>query len=316
MKRFDEINWLALTDDEIDRLLVERYAEYERAIADRGGKRPKREGFIMERIATMENLRAADHDAQIGKAKRLVKINGTPKRVPNRHIQRHNQNAEKELRDLQKMILTLTFPDPGFKEEDIKTDAGKVRMIIKQHFYPWHILEHAIMRVISPYIHKSLIMDTCACIKGKGLHFGARRVKEKLRRHPELKWFWKTDYKKYYQSIPHEVLRAAFRRLFKDEAFHKLIDIVILSYDSGDGIIEILEDEQKKFERNPYRRYFKPDTGEFVEKPGGSCNETEREEERIFLLLRRRSGTGKDESRSHTGHAQIHRGIIKVGTGS
>lgn len=313
MVRFEDIDWRSLTYEQRDRLLMERYAAYEKTIADRGGKRPKREGFIMERIANIDNLRAADHEAQLGKAKRLVTINGTPKRIPNKHIRRHNQNAEQELRDLQLMILTLDFPDPGFREERIKTDAGKVRDIIKQHFYPWHILEHAIMRVATPYIIRSLITDTCACIKGRGLHFGAARVKNTLRRHPELKWFWKTDYKKYYQSLPHRLVRGGFERLFKDKAFLRLIDIVILSYDSGEGINEVLKNEREKFERNPYRRYFKPDTRQSFQESDRPCNEAEREEESILQLLRRCDGVGKNKSRSHKGYAQVHRGVLPVG---
>ena len=232
---------------------------YERHIAEKnGGKRPKREGFIMERIASIDNLREADKEAQRGKAKRLIYVKGQPKRIPNKHIRRHNLNAEAELRKLQLMILTLHFPDPGFLSDFIKTDAGKVREIIKQHFFPWRILQHAIMRVVSPYIFKSLIMDTCACIKGKGLHFGVQRVKKKLRRHPELKWFWKTDFKKYYQSLPHELVRQGFESLFKDKLFLQLIDMVVLCYDSGDGIQEQLEQEIKKNERNPYWGSIKP----------------------------------------------------------
>lgn len=313
MQNFDEIDWKALTYEQRDQLLWERYAAYEKTIADRGGKRPKKEGYMMERIASIDNLREADHDAQIGKAKRTVKVKGVEKRVPNKHIRRHNKKAEQELRDLQLMILTLEFPDPGFTKDRIKSDAGKIREIIKQHFYPWHILEHAIMRVATPYICKSLITDTCACIRGKGLHFGARRVKEKLRRHPELKWFWKTDYKKYYQSLPHEAVRAGFERLFKDKAFLKLIDLVILSFNCGDEIIDLLTDEQKRFERNPYWRYFEPDPRQSFQESDRPQDEARREEAGLFQLLRRCDGNGKNQSRSNKRYAQIHRGVLQDG---
>lgn len=193
MKTLKEIDWSKLSYEEIDSLLAERVCEYEMHIA-LNGKRPKREGFIIERVANIDNLRDADREAQKGKKKRRIICNGRIKRVPDKHIRRHNKNAEQELRDLQMMILTMKFPKPQYRLDRIKSDAGKVRDIVKQHYYPWRILQHAVLRVTSPYICKSLIEDNFACIKGKGLHYGMERVKNKLRRHPEFKWFWKTDF--------------------------------------------------------------------------------------------------------------------------
>lgn len=260
MRPLSDIDWRNMSREEIDIILAERVNAYEAHIEERGGKRPKREGHVVERIASMENLRAADIEAQKGKTKITVRTeDGKEYRVPNRHIRRHNRNAEEELRAIQMMLLTCEFPDPGFRREDIKTDAGKTRELIKQNYSPWRILQHSIMRVASPYIHKSLTMDCFACIKGKGLHWGMKRVKRKLRLHPELKWMWKTDFKKYYQSIPHQLVEECFRRLFKDEFLIRIIGKVMLAYDSGEELLKCLEDERLRNERNPYRGGVEPD---------------------------------------------------------
>lgn len=259
MQSFEEIQWESMTHEEIDSILIERVRIYEEAIAARGGKRPKREGFIMERIANIDNLRLADKKAQERKTKRLVIVNGKQVRIPNKYIQRHNENAEDELRALQKMILTLRFPPPNFRSEFLQTDAGKIRELVKQDYYPWRILQHAIMLVITPRIFHSLIMDTFACINGKGLHFGVCRVKRTMRCHPELRWFWKTDFKKYYQSLPHNLVRSSLERLFKDKMFIRLVDKVILAYDSGEKIINELEHEIIRNQRNPHWGRVKPD---------------------------------------------------------
>lgn len=195
---------------------------------------PKRRGYIIEQIADMENLKAADKEAQAGKVKK------------NRHIRRHNLHAEKDLLELQRMILTLDFPEPRYREMELLNDSGKRRVIEKQDYHPWRILHHAIMRVIGDDMYKSLIADTFACITGKGLHYGVKRLKMMLRRYPEYTWYWKTDYKKYYQSIPHEVAMQAFRRKFKDKRFLKLMEVAIFNYDSGQEIIDILNEEHRK----------------------------------------------------------------------
>lgn len=237
-KRLDimigSLYWELLTPEEIDKILQARIDAYESAIAKRGGKRPKREGFVLERIASIQNLRLADIHAQDGKVQK------------NRYIRRHNTHAEKDLRNLQLMILTQCYPPANYKTDEIITDYGKLRIIVKRNYYPWRILEHAIMEIVMPIILKQLITDSVACIKGKGLHYGVKRMKKMLRLNPDLKWFWKCDYKKYYQSIPHDVIEDSLRRRIKDENFFTMIRMALFSYDSGTEITTILNDEEKK----------------------------------------------------------------------
>lgn len=215
---------------------------------------PKRKGFLIEQIADMSNLREADKEAQDGKVRK------------NRFIRRHNEHPEDDLKALREMILTMNFPKPDYSTMFIVSDAGKRRDIVKQKYFPWRILHHAIMRVIGEDLHKSLIIDTSACIKGKGLHFGVKRMKLFLRRYPEYKWFVKTDFKKFYQSIPHEVILNALRRKFKDEKLIRLIDISIFSYDSGEELIKTLEDEELWKERCAYWSVHKSATGKLRRK--------------------------------------------------
>jgi hypothetical protein len=207
----------------------------------------KRRGYLLEKIADMDNLRLADKKAQAGKVEK------------NRHIRRHNLHAEEDLLALREMILNLNFPDPDYRCLMISDRHGKVREIRTQKYYPWRILHHAIMNVIGQDIYHRLISDSFACVPGKGLHYGVRRLKMMLRRYPEYEWFWKADCKKYYQSIQHEKLLEILRRKFKDEKFIRLIEIAILNYDSEDEVQEALDDEMQK--RVTYWGIHKPATG-------------------------------------------------------
>lgn len=171
---------------------------------------PKRIGHIYEKIVDMDNLRAADKEAQAGKVKK------------NRYIRRHNLRAEEDLQELQQMLLTFS------------------------------------------------------CVPGKGIHYGVKRLKMMLRRYPEYRFFWKADYKKYYQSIPHDVAMAAFRRKFKDEKFLKLMDMAIFNYDSGQVILDMLDDEQRKrSKRHAHRRLSQSDHWQFCSEPSGPSHEGE-----------------------------------------
>lgn len=245
MAKTKDIDWRKLEPATIDMMLKERISEYWLNVERNGGKEAKRVGCLIERIADIDNLKDADKEAQSGKV------------TKNRFIRRHNERAEENLRELQLMILTGEFPTCDYTFMEVVSDAGKLRKIAKQSYYPWRILHHAIMRVIGPYIYRSLIYDTFACIKGKGLHFGVKRMKKMLRRYPEYKWFWKTDYKKFYQSIPHETIKDALRRKFKDERFIDLLDVSVFSYTSGGDTLTELRNEELRKARSADRRIYK-----------------------------------------------------------
>lgn len=247
--QMSEIDWRSLSHEEIDALLSARTAAYEAAISARGGKRPKREGHIVERVASMANLREADANAQRGKKKRRVVCDGKVVYVPNRHILRHNERAEEELRELQMMILTNEFPPCVYTTQEVKTASGKSRTIIKQNYYPWRILQHAILNTIGERVEKSFISGTFACIKGRGIHYGVRMMKRALRLHRKLRWFWKSDFKKFYQSIPHELIEAELRAMFKDEFFIWLIRSILFSYMSNEELNETLANEAIRTKR-------------------------------------------------------------------
>ena len=130
---------------------------------------PKREGYIIEQIADMNNLKAANKEAQSGgKAKK------------NRHIRRHNAKLTEHLEELQRMILEEDWPDVVYSPMVVDNDNGKRRKVDRKNFYPWRILEQAIIRVVGIKIWKDLIADSFACVPGKGLHYGVKRMKKML----------------------------------------------------------------------------------------------------------------------------------------
>ena len=199
---------------------------------------PKREGFIIEQIADMANLRAANKEAQAnGKAKK------------NRFIRRHNANLEANLSELQRMILEEDWPEVVYSPMVVNNDHGKKRKVDRKNFYPWRILEQAIIRVVGIKIWNDLIVDSFACVPGKGLHYGVKRLKKMLRKYPEYKFFWKTDYKKYYHGIPHGLLKEKLESKFKDKRFIRLIEITLLNYSPDPETIEEIEDEYRKTEK-------------------------------------------------------------------
>lgn len=303
--RITDIDWRSLSHEEIDTILASRIERYEAAIARRGGRRPKREGHIVERVAGIRNLREADMIAQKGKLMRTVYAGGKMTRVADRHIRRHNARAEEDLRKLQMMILTGEFPPCRYTMENVVTHNGKKREIIKFAFFPWRVFHHALLRPIEQRVNASMIPETFACIKGRGLHFGVRLLKKALRRHPELKWFWKTDFKKFYQSIPHRLIEEEFRALYKDEAFVSLIRMTLEAYISGEEITRIMEDERTRRERNTHWSSNKPDVREPCRKKNRPRSSGKLKGADVSKVLRRCSRTCREQGSGEKNATEI-----------
>ena len=194
---------------------------------------PKRKGYILEQIADWDNLELAVCNSQKG---------GKVKR--NTFIRKFNENKQHNLMLLQVMILTLDFPKPIYKLQKRVVDSGKERDIILADYFPWHILDHAVMQVINEDINKNLIYDTYSSVKGRGTTLGVQRLKKFIRLNKEYKFFVKTDFKKFYESINHELVMTALNRKYKDKKFLYLMDNFILNYNSD--IEEVFENEKEK----------------------------------------------------------------------
>ena len=60
----NDIDWRNLSHDEIDRIIAERIEADNKRIEANGGKKSKRAGYILERIAEINNLREAENNGQ------------------------------------------------------------------------------------------------------------------------------------------------------------------------------------------------------------------------------------------------------------
>lgn len=115
----------------------------------------------------------------------------------------------------------------GFIEFFIN-ERGKVRKIKSVHFTERVVQKSLCLNAMSPVLLNSVIYDNCASQKGKGTHFAINRVTEYLR------WYYRhygnegyvlsVDFKSYFESIPHDVLKENFRKRFTDERLIKLLD--------------------------------------------------------------------------------------------
>ncbi|WJY27490.1 reverse transcriptase/maturase family protein [Sporosarcina trichiuri] len=94
--------------------------------------------------------------------------------------------------------------------------------------------------VLEPAFERSFIYDSYACRKGKGTHAGLNRTCEFLRRHYRQHgtegWILKCDIEKYFDSVPHEILKKMLRKYIHDERVLHLLDAIIDSASGDRGL--------------------------------------------------------------------------------
>lgn len=179
----------------------------------------KRFGNLFEKMCSIENIREAHHNARKGKVHYV-------------EVKMVDARPDKYLARIHDMLVGKTFRTSRYQAMT-RTESGKVRHILKLPYFPDRIVHHCIVQVLEPIWNRAIIRDTFACIPGRGIHDGVRRVKRALRDRNGSRYCLKMDVKKFYPSIDHDVLKAILRRKIKDNDALDLLGGIIDSSSPG-----------------------------------------------------------------------------------
>ena len=179
----------------------------------------KRYGYLYPKVYDMENIKVAHASARMGKSHY-------------REVKQVDVNPERYFKRIHYMLKNKTFHNSRYKVFN-HLDGGKMREIYKLPYFPDRIIHHCIMQVVEPIWINTLISNTFACIKQRGIHKGVKKIKEALRDEEGTKYCLKCDVKKFYPSVNHDTLKTIIRRKIKDPNLLWLLDEII---DSAPGI--------------------------------------------------------------------------------
>lgn len=197
----------------------------------------KRKGNLYDKICTLENLQLADDIARKGK-------------LHSHGVIKHDKHREENLLKLREQLLNGTYKTSKY---DIFTIyEPKEREIYRLPYFPDRIVHHAIMNVLEPIWVSIFTADTYSCIKNRGIHAAAKKVRQALKEDAESTTYClKIDIRKFYPSIKHDVLKDIVRRKIKDRRLLKLLDEII---DSADGVP--IDNYLSQYFANLYLAYF------------------------------------------------------------
>lgn len=169
-------------------------------------------------VCSMENIIAAEKKARKKKAWQYG-------------VRLFDKNPADNLQQLQQMLLNKAYRTSDYKV--FKVYEQKEREVYRLPYYPDRITHHAIMNVLEPIFVKVFTADTYSCIKNRGIHAAAEKLKQALKDSRNTQYCLKLDIRKFYPSINHDVLKQLLRRKIKDEALLWLLDEII---DSAPGL--------------------------------------------------------------------------------
>lgn len=179
----------------------------------------KRYGHLYPQVYDMENIRIAHTNARKGKSHY-------------REVKKVDANPERYFRRIHYMLKNKAFHNSRYRVFK-RFDSGKVRTIYKLPYFPDRIIHHCAMQVVEPIWINTLIPNTFACIKQRGIHKGVKKIKEALRDEEGTKYCLKCDVKKFYPSVDHKIMKAIIRKKIKDPELLWLLDEII---DSAQGV--------------------------------------------------------------------------------
>lgn len=111
--------------------------------------------------------------------------------------------------------------------------ARKKRTIIVPT-YREQIVHHMLVNILKPIFLKGMYEHSYGSIPKRGAHKAKKRIEKWIRTdHKNVKYCLKMDIEKFFQSIPHDILKEKLVRIIHDDEFLKVLFEVIDVVDIG-----------------------------------------------------------------------------------
>lgn len=178
---------------------------------------------MFEKITDYHNLEIATQKAQ--KRKRYKP-----------EVLKFNYNLERNLIEIQNELMWKTYEQGKYRQFYVY--EPKKRLIMALPFKD-RVVQWSIYRKLYPIFDKAFYRYSGACRRGKGTHFTAYQLQDKLRimdRKPGKTYFLKADVSKYFYRIVHKRLFQLIKRKISCRDTLELIWQIIKSEDGEFGI--------------------------------------------------------------------------------
>lgn len=181
----------------------------------------KRDGFVIEEISQQSNLEDAFNTVLRGNMRKRL--------CEGCWLLAHKDEF---LKGVAAEIKAGEVKLGKWHPKDI-VEAGKARHL--QVFdMKTRIKVAAVMQVVDKHLRRRFIRTTAASIKRRGLHDLKAYIERDLRNDPHgMKYLYKFDVRKFYDTVKQDFIKYCFRRVFKDKRLIAILDCFVSTLDEG-----------------------------------------------------------------------------------
>lgn len=181
----------------------------------------KRDGFVIEEIIQDSNLNDAFNTVLRGNMRKGLS--------EGRWLLAHKDEFLKEVAS---EIAAGDVKLGKWHPKDI-VEAGKARHL--QVFdMKTRIKVAAVMQVVDKHLRRRFIRTTAASIKRRGLHDLKAYIERDMRNDPHgMKYLYKFDIRKFYDTVKQDYIKYCIRRVFKDRRLIGILDRFVSTLDEG-----------------------------------------------------------------------------------
>ena len=174
---------------------------------------------LWETFISEENIRKAIRKSSLGKRKR-------------RTVKAIFDNQEESIPEIK--AYAENFKNANHKPKRIYDGiVRKVRYIVVPT-YKEQVIHHMVVNVLMPMFTKGMFEHSYGSVPERGGHKGKETIKKWIRKGSRnVKYCLKMDIKKYFESIPHDILKTKLARKIKDERFLAVVNEIIDVVDKG-----------------------------------------------------------------------------------
>lgn len=164
---------------------------------------------LYEQLISEDNIRLAIQLSSRGKRKR-------------KDVQKYFENPDEHIVPIQKMVTR--FKNANHRPVEIYDGISRKKRTIIVPKYREQIVHHMLVNVLKPIMQRSMYYHSYGSLPGKGGHRGKKYIERWIRTDKENTQFClKMDIKKYFDSVPHDVVKSQMRKMIHDEEFLRVL---------------------------------------------------------------------------------------------
>lgn len=174
---------------------------------------------LFKKLISKENIELAIHNASLGKRDRPL-------------VKKILKNQEHYIEVFRRMATD--YHNSKHKPKEIYDGVSRKKRTILVPSHYEQVMHHMVVNVLKPILMKPMYEHSHGSIPTRGAHKAKKSIEKWMRKDVKnTKYCLKMDVRKYFESIPHDILKAKLSRIIKDDRFLKVLFTIIDVQDKG-----------------------------------------------------------------------------------